>query len=376
MNAALVQKYLPQIQAARVGDIPVTVGFDGLVDEIIHLVATRSDHEHFERVPDLTAFGNRILAAAGKSANIEMVPVQIKLGGNGPIMANALGANKVALTYVGALGASSVHPVFAELADRAQVFSIIEPGHTDALEFEDGKLMMGKYAHLKDLDWALIEKTMGGDRFFELITQSKLVAMVNWTMCPGLSDIWRHLLERFAAAPPAERAIFFFDLADPEKRTTEDIREALELIRRFETYHDVILGLNEKEAEEIAEVIGCAIPDGDDHQRVGRLTVLLQRALGVGTVVVHPRAFAAAASEGEESAAIVGGPFTPNPKISTGAGDHFNAGFCIGKLIGLPNEGALLTGVATSGYYVRTAQSPSLSELAERMTRIVEGREY
>ena len=51
------------------------------------------------------------------------------------------------------------------------------------------------------------------------------------------------------------------------------------------------------------------------------------------------------------------GPFTPKPQITTGAGDHFNYGFCLGKLLGLPTEKCLLTGVATSGFYVRSAQS-------------------
>ena len=45
--------------------------------------------------------------------------------------------------------------------------------------------------------------------------------------------------------------LFFFDLADPEKRTREDILKALSLITEFEKYFDVILGLNEKEAYEI-----------------------------------------------------------------------------------------------------------------------------
>ena len=51
--------------------------------------------------------------------------------------------------------------------------------------------------------------------------------------------------------------------------------------------------------------------------------------------------------------------------ISTGGGDHFNAGFCLGKLIGADNEISLQIGVATSGYYVRTAQSPNALELAD-----------
>jgi sugar/nucleoside kinase (ribokinase family) len=59
------------------------------------------------------------------------------------------------------------------------------------------------------------------------------------------------------------------------------------------------------------------------------------------------------------------GPFVEKPLISTGAGDHFNAGFCLGKLIGADNEISLQLGVGTSGYYVRTANSPSANELAD-----------
>jgi ketohexokinase len=60
---------------------------------------------------------------------------------------------------------------------------------------------------------------------------------------------------------------------------------------------------------------------------------------------------------------MVEGPFTPKPKITTGAGDHFNSGFCLGKLLGFSTDQCLLTGVTTSGFYVRTAQSPSMPDL-------------
>ena len=46
------------------------------------------------------------------------------------------------------------------------------------------------------------------------------------------------------------------------------------------------------------------------------------------------------------------------------AGDHFNAGFCLGKLLDFDNAMSVLTGVTASGYYVRTAISPSLPQLA------------
>ena len=69
---------------------------------------------------------------------------QRKLGGNGPIMANALACLGLHVTYLGCLGYPEIDPVFRDFATRATVRSIAEAGHTDALEFDDGKLMLGK----------------------------------------------------------------------------------------------------------------------------------------------------------------------------------------------------------------------------------------
>jgi sugar/nucleoside kinase (ribokinase family) len=77
--------------------------------------------------------------------------------------------------------------------------------------------------------------------------------------------------------------------------------------------------------------------------------------------MVHPVTFALAVSDGIMD--LVEGPHVAKPLITTGAGDHFNSGFCLGKLLGLGNRMSLLTGVATSGYYVRTAHSPTVEEL-------------
>jgi len=71
------------------------------------------------------------------------------------------------------------------------------------------------------------------------------------------------------------------------------------------------------------------------------------------------------ASSGKVS--LVEGPFVPKPLSTTGAGDHFNSGFCLGKLLGLDNAASVLTGVSTNGHYVRTGLSPSLSDLAKLM---------
>jgi sugar/nucleoside kinase (ribokinase family) len=94
-------------------------------------------------------------------------------------------------------------------------------------------------------------------------------------------------------------------------------------------------------------------------------SLLLAKCLKAGTLVIHPVSYALAVSQGQ--AAMMQGPFTPKPLITTGAGDHFNSGFCLGRLLGLDNLMSVLTGVTTSGYYVRTAQSPSIAQIAAMM---------
>jgi sugar/nucleoside kinase (ribokinase family) len=66
-------------------------------------------------------------------------------------------------------------------------------------------------------------------------------------------------------------------------------------------------------------------------------------------------------------ASVVEGPVCKKPKITTGAGDHFNSGFCLGKLLGLDNAASVLCGVCTSGHYVRTAESPNVDALVALM---------
>ncbi|MDB6027743.1 MAG: hypothetical protein JWM68_3966 [Verrucomicrobiales bacterium] len=345
----------------RVKGMSAFVGLDGFVDEILHVVDKRYDAERFDRVPSIANFAERLAGAAGKSTNVELVNQLTKLGGNGPIMANALASFDLKVTYLGNLGYPALHPIFNDFAKRAEVYSIAEPGHTDALEFQDGKIMVGKHQSLKDVNWENIQARFGRDKFTAKFSSADLVGFVNWTMLTYMSDIWDSLLKEICPSLKSPRRKIFFDLADPEKRKPEDIRRALDLISRFQKYFDVILGLNEKEAYEIGAVIGSA-PKAQTPECLSQLTREIWRHLKIDTLVVHPVTYALAVSE--DKVDLVEGPFVAKPLITTGAGDHFNSGFCLGKLLGLSNAESVLTGTTTSGYYVRTAQSPTIVQLA------------
>jgi sugar/nucleoside kinase (ribokinase family) len=351
--------------ADKVKSMHAFVGLDGFVDEILHVVDKRENAEVYQRLPTIARLADRLAAAAGKSTNLELVNQITKLGGNGPIMANALASFGLNVAYLGVLGYPNLHPVFESFAQRAEVYSIAPPGTTDALEFEDGKIMVGKHYSLKEVTWENILARMGRDKFAAKFSGSQLVAFVNWTMLPYMSNVWDSILREICPALKTPRRTIFFDLADPEKRTAEDILRALDLIARFERYFDVILGLNEKEALEIGDVFSLK-PKSADAEGLGDLARRIAERLRINTVVVHPTAYALAVSN--DTVSVAQGPFVSKPLITTGAGDHFNSGFCLGKLLGLDNTMSVLTGVATSGFYVRTGQSPGIPQIAELMT--------
>lgn len=161
-----------------------------------------------------------------------------------------------------------------------------------------------------------------------------------------------------------QKRTLFFDLADPEKRTTEDIRRALDLILEFRRYFHVILGLNEKETHELARALGLDKGDGS-RTALAALAPAIHARVPVQTLVVHPVPYALCVSAGGVS--LLDGLYTTQPRLTTGAGDHFNSGFCLGKLLGLADDLALLTGVTTSGYYVIKGQSPAIPDLVRTL---------
>jgi len=348
---------------------PALLGFDGFIDTILHVVDTRQSATEYTRVRTIEAFAARILAAAGKSTNIEIVPQNVKLGGNGPIMANAMSALGVPVTYCGMTGYPHVHEVFSEFATRALLHPIADPALTDAIEFDDGKLIVGKHATVAQVSYENIQLRVGEIAWRVAWESAGFVGMVNWTMLPYLTDLWKKIQADFSHELDHRRKTLFFDLADPEKRTAADLLDALDTITVFQSHHDVILGLNEKEAVHVAKVLDVpmgatiqAAGAADPHMIVTLATDVRER-LGIHICVVHPTQFAAAADAA--GSAVVAGPYIPNPKISTGAGDHFNAGFCCGQILGCDLAQSLQLGVATSGFYVRNALSPNRAQLAE-----------
>ena len=360
-----VKSLLENLEEKKDYKLDMLIGLDGFVDEIVHVVDERMDSENYTRIPTIGDYGMRMNKGAGLSTNIELVPVQVKLGGNGPNLANALLEFEVSVTYVGALG-KPIHPVFHQMVAKAkEVHSLCAPAHTDAYEFEDGKIIVSKLASFKEMTWELLKEKFGGvGGIAKIIDENDLFGLENWTMVPYMSDIWEGIIQEvFPLLNKRERRPYvFFDLADPQKRTREDIQVAMELIGRFEEKFHVILGLNEKETYEIAGALGLEFSD-EGEGRLKAATMAIVDRLMIHCLVVHPVRSASCVIDGEYY--YTEGPYCEKPKLTTGAGDNFNAGFLLGVCIGLEPVLALTLGVCTSGFYVRNGHSPSYRQVME-----------
>lgn len=363
---------LPRIEAAipKLASLKALLGFDGTVDIICKPVASReSNGPQFTPYQSMRDFGQRVVDADGKSAIIEIVHQLQKIGGNGPVMANALAESGVAVDYLGALGCPDLHPVYRDFAKRIKVHSVSQPAVTHALEFPNGKLMLSSISSYDHITASTLKTRVGEAVMADLIQQSQLCCLLNWTCLPGLESILSWYLE--TVLPPLGKRnrerIFFFDLADPSMRSSQDLMRVLDLIRGFEVFGRVILGMNLNEAQQVCRTLQVPEPASEPTSLCQALAEMRNR-LDIDTVMAHPTDFAACATATGSWA--VPGPYTQRPRITTGAGDHLNAGFCLAQMLDFSPEEALQLGGLFSGYYVRTAQSPSLNNIVKFISKL------
>jgi sugar/nucleoside kinase (ribokinase family) len=351
---------------------PALVGFDGFIDSIIDMVDRRTDMSPsgYVRIPTIAAFAARCAAAAGRSTNIERVVRERRFGGNGPLMAGCLARLGSPVTYIGAVGEETggVHRVFGEFAARCtRVIPTGPPSGTQCLEFDDGKLMFNETSGQQAVTWDRVVEVAGTAELRRIVDSAAIIGIVNWSLLGGVPGIWRGLMRDVLPFVSRRARRVVIDLADPAKRSDADIAGAMALLGELNRVIPVTLCVNLSEAQRLDAVVGAATLAGADERSDGdvitRGAAAIRSRTGLDTVQVHLRRGAAAADA--KGSAWFDGPFTEAPRLSTGAGDHFNGGFALGQALGLPIAQALAIGCACSGAYVRDARSPTRARAAE-----------
>lgn len=332
------------------------VGFDANVDAICLAVDTREDGEQFTAIDQIKDLGKRIHDSAERSCNVELVVQRTKIGGNAAILTDALLNLGQRVTYAGTIGTAEVERIFRPMAERCEaVYSLAPSGHTDAIEFCDGKVMLGKLTHYHEVNFQRLVDVVGKAALRELFTKIKLFASCNWTMLWGMNDIWRGIEEEILEEMPF-KPWMFIDLADPRKRIDGDLKEAMFRLQKLSRFFRIVLGLNRHESRRVCSLQHSEIPEAPEER-----AFTLQEAYGFEQVVIHSRDLVVTATE--EGIHEMGVEVCEEPKLTTGAGDHFNAGYCLALMHELSVSEALQLGVGIAGHYVRTGESPVLEQV-------------
>jgi hypothetical protein len=338
----------------------VFIGFDGYVDKIQKAVKSRSK-DVVEYYPTLTEFAQRIDLASGKSGQVELVTQEIKIGGNAPIMANALGALGVKSLCLGNAGYPTRHPQYNNLNNNVEVLSIGEPAETNALEFNDGKMILSELSTFRKINWDYVKELIGLENITNHLSNSAILALVGWCNPDHATDVWKGILND-VMPNYSEKDLIFFDLADPTKKSKEDLLEVIEVINSYTKFGKVILGINENETNKLFAILSKEYPDeaieGTDLIDRGRF---IYSVMNIEGLLIHPTDRCIMINGNE----IINleGKVIEEPRISTGGGDNLNAGFCVGYILGLSVEESMILGMATSGAYVKNGESPDIEDI-------------
>ena len=334
------------------------IGFDACIDNIVRVVKDKNGKDISGYFSDSDQLGEFLLKLDNKSCGLELQTKLSKIGGNMVITGNALGDLGIKMECLGTFGFPEILPVFRTMSENCTLTTIGDTITATALEFNNSKIIMFDPGPYNNLKWEDIRDFIGINRIIEMISGKKLVSFVNWSEIDNSSLIWKGFLDDILPHIKIDvtKPFFFTDFSDCSRKSKKEIQFALELLDRFKKHFKVHISLNQNEAALIAKAMGLKnyISDEDFIKKLYRL-------INTDVLVIH-RTDDALAYDGV-SYRNCETFFCKEPKILTGGGDNFNAGFCFSLFLGFELFESLLLANAVSGSYVKNGISPDVDHL-------------
>jgi len=359
-NHSAIESLLSRLEKAEhvLGTKKVTAGFDGFVDTIVRIIKKKKEGKSPTFFRSKEQFGEYIIEKEGTSFSLELEEKSARIGGNMPILSHALGSLGIQVNCIGALGYPKTAPIFRKLSPRCHIYSFADPGTSTALEFENGKILLGQMGELNSLGWKDVKEKIGLETIISLFRESQLFCLVNWSEILMSTDIWKGVLQDVLPNLEGVSQSVFIDLSDCSQRSDESILEALYLIRQISRSRRVTLGLNKNEANRLYETLFKK----KSKKELDQIAEKLFSKLDVHGLVIHS-SFEAIALD-NKGVHRFDTFFIENPAILTGAGDNFNAGFCTGQLLDLDTAQSLILGHAVAADFIQKGTSPHLFDVS------------
>ncbi|MEI6047421.1 MAG: hypothetical protein WCS03_00855 [Bacteroidota bacterium] len=349
-----------QLEQNEFADISAFLGFDACIDNIVRVVKDKNENDEHGFYINSRQFGEFLISKEHKSCGIELHTDLSKIGGNMVITGNALGNLGVRADCVGTFGLPEILPVFKSISANCTLHTVGETISATALEFNDSKFILFDPGPYNNLNWEGIKTILGIEKIKELFSGKQLISFLNWSEIQNSSQIWHGILEEIIPSiNSSSRAKYFFtDFSDCSRKTKDEIKSAIDLLGRFRKYFKVIISLNQNEADLVAGAFEICGSDSDVE-----FVEMLFRVIKADILIIH-RPKDAIAFDGvvfEKCDTF----FCEEPKILTGGGDNFNAGFCYSLFLEFNLFQSLIVANAVSGAYVKTGISPGINNLID-----------
>jgi sugar/nucleoside kinase (ribokinase family) len=306
----------------------------------------------------MTEFSGYFGEKSGKSCSIDLDALQEKIGGNMPIVANALGNLGCETICVGAMGYPEPEQIFTAMNSNCKLLSVTNPGYCYALEFGDSKLMLATNTHLDHLNYQKITECVPEASLIEYFDQCDAIAFLNWGELINSNDIWGNILRRIIPKCKFNgRKLMLIDFSDFSKRGSNEVEKMLELLEGYSENFDITISVNGNELGLLLEKLQLGnYRDMSDEQ-----LVMLAERLKSKNFVIH--LLDTTKYVKNSNVYSLEKEVIKDPKIITGGGDNFNAGLLFGLLLGLDIENAIRIGSGLSCLYVEGADNLNFQKL-------------
>lgn len=333
-------------QARRGKRLYALFGFDGYIDSlyaVVEKVDERGNQRCFHNSGDFLAC---LAELNGQSAERELKLKSRRAGGNAPLTALAAGTLGIDAHCIGYMGAD--FPEFERIRACCRTTSLGAPAQCMALEFANCKWMLSDCESLHAFGAHVIEETMGREALGASLDEAVLIALLNWAAMPQNEEVVRLLL----AQQRLNGKICFIDFSDISGLSGRRIEGFMDVLRQLSGVAHVVVSVNEHEARSL-------MPDAPQEEAA--LLEQIHLRTGAQEVVLHAIDHAASLEGGVLSGCR--GWYHPSPVITTGGGDHFNGGYCAGRLAGLSAAHRLVLGTAAALFYVSCGYSGTAAQM-------------
>lgn len=341
-----------------IGDEKVVLGFNGAIDRVREIVDERQNRDTYQRIQRLDDFGRQVSTAGTeeRSMLMEWVCSDMRTGALVCHISRALGTLGFDPVMIGMFG-DPPKDAFVDEFEEFRMESLGEPAYTDAIEFDDGKLMLSESGGMRYLDWDVLCEEVGFDQLAAYLDGAAVLGMGYWAEISDLVSIFEGIADEIVPTLSSPPEHVLIDPADVGTRPSKDLKEAREVLQRLDAESPVTMSANRYETIDIANSLRSTTAERspEDAAEVAR------EEFGISRFVTHGATKSALATE--DGVFGVDVPREDEPVLSTGAGDHFNAGFLLGLMYDLGPEESVALGNAVAGCFVRQGDPPTYDKI-------------